>query len=73
MPSKDEIRIVKKFLLFPKSIMYNNSYELRWLEVASFIQQYEFTRDGSCWVDVCWADCRKEQTNEDRKILFRNF
>lgn len=56
--SNGTIRIVKKFLLFPKCLwnMKSNKYEYRWLEFAMVEQEYKRNRFYICWMDNYWAN-----------------
>jgi len=45
-------RVVKKFLLLPKSI----SEETRWLEIVKIKQTFKCYYDGCFWEDTEWLD-----------------
>ena len=47
-PKNGEVRIIKRFLLFPRCI----HGECRWLEVASIVQEF----DNNNWADDGWKD-----------------
>lgn len=55
-PKDGEIRIVNKFLLFPRVI--NNEY--RWLElvkIEQFYRGYDYVHGtGGFWIDKDWID-----------------
>jgi len=69
-PSIGDLRIVKKFLLFPKYLQNSDGFmEARWFEVASIEQIYEERTDYDCpsadaiymsstvdWFDNRWAN-----------------
>ena len=46
------IRIVKRFLLFPKVI----NGVARWMELAKIKQTFTSTWDGAYWEDTEWMD-----------------
>ena len=53
IPSKGEIRTVRKFLWFPKVI----KGECRWLERSVFKQEYFRPSEGfGWWESIEWAD-----------------
>lgn len=50
--TKDETRIIKKFLIFPRKI----GSEIKWLKTAYIIQAYKsLGYDGDMWFDVCFV------------------
>ena len=50
--TKDETRIIKKFLFFPRKI----GTERKWLKTAYIIQAHKiFGYDGDMWFDVCFV------------------
>ena len=61
-PKEGAVRIIKKFLLFPKTLPWADvggaRLVTRWLETAEIKQKYsriygEYYMD---WVDISWAD-----------------
>ena len=77
-PENGELRIVTKFLLFPKklkSIGTPHSHEWRWLEKASWVQRHNIYFEGygpligdyRVWEDLHWA-----RENEKELVCIAN-
>jgi hypothetical protein len=49
-------RTITKFLFFPKRIRG----ETRWLEIATFEQEYLDTRTSRDWLDWKWVDTESQ-------------
>jgi hypothetical protein len=64
-PNIGTLRVVKKFLFFPKKLESINglNMQVRWLERASYVQEFKMAHvSGSAfgiteetWVDIKWA------------------
>jgi len=53
-PQYREIRIIEKFLLFPKYLPISKSsqyFQIKWLEKAKIMQIYGISWESLCWVD----------------------
>lgn len=56
-PQIDEIRIRTGFLWFPKTL----EFQTRWLEVASWEEEYNWVYDGGFyWEPLRWVNDKKE-------------
>lgn len=64
-PREGAVRVVKRFLLFPKSLPWCNTGDpqnvMRWLEKAQIRQEYRMVYGSYgmqylSWEDVSWAD-----------------
>lgn len=55
--TNDEVRVIKRFLFFPRNINSCGVFnERRWLKTAYIVQAHKiFGYDGDMWFDVRWA------------------
>jgi hypothetical protein len=51
-PHFHEMRIIKKFLWFPKTL----DGETRWLETCHIEQRYYLPNGYGCWKDIRWVE-----------------
>lgn len=58
-PKHGAKRVVTRFLLFPREI----GREVRWMEKARIVQQYNMGYQYGAWIDVAWIEDDRTPTN----------
>lgn len=57
-PKDGQTRLVTRFLLWPKTMRLEagKQKETRWLETASWVEEYDQGWDYDIWIERYWSD-----------------